>query len=206
MSHEETLEFVSRLRRTLTEVQVRDSPFHNAPRQAIMSSDSDAARPHPPCRLADVLLRGPTCTTAPTAHRRPLTPRLTVQHALPVIWLWLCCGCMRPQELPMPVIAALEGPALGGGAELALAADLRVMSAGGALAFPEAQLGIIPGAGGTQVGPRSAGRSGLGARVCCAGEGPGGARALRHVCSTPAWRARVVCLGWAGHGCDGRQC
>lgn len=50
--------------------------------------------------------------------------------------------------LPMPTIAAIDGVALGGGAELALACDLRVVGPGAALAFPEARLGIIPGAGG----------------------------------------------------------
>ncbi|GFH26765.1 enoyl-hydratase, partial [Haematococcus lacustris] len=52
--------------------------------------------------------------------------------------------------LPMPVVAVIEGFALGGGAELALAADIRVASDDAVFAFPEAQLGIIPGAGGTQ--------------------------------------------------------
>lgn len=48
-------------------------------------------------------------------------------------------------------MAAIDGYALGGGAELALALDIRVAGSGAMLAFPEAQLGIIPGAGGTQV-------------------------------------------------------
>ncbi|KAI8477088.1 MAG: ClpP/crotonase-like domain-containing protein [Monoraphidium minutum] len=60
-------------------------------------------------------------------------------------------------RLPMPTLAVLEGYALGGGAELALAADVRVASASAALAFPEARLGIIPGAGGTQRLPRLVG-------------------------------------------------
>jgi methylglutaconyl-CoA hydratase len=60
-------------------------------------------------------------------------------------------------RLPMPTIAVLEGYALGGGAELALACDLRVASRGASLAFPEARLGIIPGAGGTQRLPRLVG-------------------------------------------------
>jgi enoyl-CoA hydratase/carnithine racemase len=53
-------------------------------------------------------------------------------------------------NLPMPTIAVLEGYAFGGGAELALACDLRVADTRAELAFPEARLGIMPGAGGTQ--------------------------------------------------------
>ncbi len=49
-----------------------------------------------------------------------------------------------------PVIAALNGMALGGGFELALACDLRISSEKAKFAFPEVGLGIIPGGGGTQ--------------------------------------------------------
>eukprot|EP00798_Chlamydomonas_sp_ICE-L_P002280 gene2280-8548_t len=58
------------------------------------------------------------------------------------------------QALPMPTIALVEGLALGGGAEMALACDFRVLSEGAIFAFPETRLGIIPGAGGTQRLPR----------------------------------------------------
>jgi enoyl-CoA hydratase len=56
--------------------------------------------------------------------------------------------------IPRPVIAAIEGFALGGGFELALACDLRVAGESARLGFPEIQFGIFPGAGGTQRAPR----------------------------------------------------
>lgn len=54
------------------------------------------------------------------------------------------------EDVPLPTVAALNGDALGGGWELALACDLRVAVSSAKVGFPEVGLGIMPGAGGTQ--------------------------------------------------------
>ena len=54
------------------------------------------------------------------------------------------------ERLPMPTVAVVHGMTLGGGFELALACDLRVMAADAQVGFPEATIGLLPGAGGTQ--------------------------------------------------------
>jgi enoyl-CoA hydratase/carnithine racemase len=64
----------------------------------------------------------------------------------------------RLAALPIFSVAAVDGLALGGGLELAMACTLRVGAAGARLGLPEVKLGLIPGAGGTQRLPRLIGR------------------------------------------------
>jgi 3-hydroxyacyl-CoA dehydrogenase len=61
------------------------------------------------------------------------------------------------ENCPVPVVAAIHGMALGGGLETALGCDYRLIDRKARVGFPEIDLGIFPGAGGTQRAPRLAG-------------------------------------------------
>jgi enoyl-CoA hydratase len=79
------------------------------------------------------------------------------------------------EQLPLITIAAINGPARGGGAELAIACDLRLMAEEASIAFVHASLGLIPGWGGGErlqriVGPARALEYISTARVISAGE------------------------------------
>ncbi len=63
----------------------------------------------------------------------------------------------RIEDLPVPTVVAINGYAMGGGLEIALACDFRVMSSAAKIGLPETKLGIIPGWGGTVRLPRLAG-------------------------------------------------
>ncbi|WP_064743088.1 enoyl-CoA hydratase/isomerase family protein [Pseudonocardia spinosispora] len=78
---------------------------------------------------------------------------------------------------PKPVVAAMNGHALGGGAELSLACDLRILASEATFGFPEIALGLFPGAGGSQRLPRLVGPH-LARRLMIEGERLSASRAL----------------------------
>jgi enoyl-CoA hydratase/carnithine racemase len=106
--------------------------------------------------------------------------------------------------LPMPVIAALNGAALGGGTELALACDIRVASPSATLGLTETTLAIIPGGGGTQRLPRLVG-PGRAKELIFTGRRVDANEALRiglveEVADDPLARAREIAMRIAANG------
>ncbi|HZU53773.1 MAG TPA: enoyl-CoA hydratase-related protein [Holophagaceae bacterium] len=84
----------------------------------------------------------------------------------------------RIERMPKPVIAAVNGFALGGGCELALSCHIRIASENARFGLPEVSLGIIPGYGGTQRLPRLVGK-GVALDMILTGDMVGAADALR---------------------------
>jgi enoyl-CoA hydratase/carnithine racemase len=90
-----------------------------------------------------------------------------LQRGLQVLW-----GAIA--ACPKPVIAAVNGPALGGGCELALLADIIIAGESARFGQPEVKLGLMPGAGGTQRFARVAGKY----------------AAMKHLLTGQPWTAR----------------
>lgn len=89
-----------------------------------------------------------------------LAERKTMSQEEVLDYIALIQRTMRTIEtMPQPVIACINGSAFGGGFEMALACDLRIMVNTAELRLTEVRLGIIPGAGGTQRLPRLIGKS-----------------------------------------------
>ena len=92
------------------------------------------------------------------------------------------------EALAIPVVAALDGAALGGGFELSLGCDGRVAAPGAVVGLPEVGLGLVPGAGGTQRLPRLAGL----------------AESLKLICGARRITAdEALCLGLVDEVADG---
>ena len=107
---------------------------HDPPKALVLRSGKRAGF----CVGADVgMFRGETDTAA-------VAERLRRGHVI----------VDRLAELPVPTIAVVHGPCLGGGLELALACDYRLAVEGASLGFPEVMLGLHPGLGGTFRTPR----------------------------------------------------
>ncbi|XP_065346405.1 methylglutaconyl-CoA hydratase, mitochondrial [Cloeon dipterum] len=98
------------------------------------------------------LVPGVFCAGADLKERATMTDREVVEFVNRLRKL-----TTSVEKLPMPTIAAVDGAALGGGLELALGCDLRVVASNAKLGLVESRLAIIPGAGGTQRLPRIVG-------------------------------------------------
>lgn len=103
-------------------------------------------------------------------------------------------------EIPKPTVSAVTGYALGGGCELALCTDIRIVAEDARLGQPEVLLGIIPGAGGTQRLTRLIGPS-RSKDIIFTGRLVGAAEALRIGLAdrvVPATEVYAAALEWAG--------
>lgn len=93
------------------------------------------------------------CSGADLKERATLSPIQVKEYIFTIRNLFTAI-----EQLNKPVIAAVNGIALGGGTELALASDIRIASATASMGLTETRLAIIPGAGGTQRLPRLVGK------------------------------------------------
>ena len=93
------------------------------------------------------------CAGADLKERRNMTPEEVKRYIFTIRTTFTAV-----EYLPKPVIAAVNGVALGGGTELALACDMRIASKNATMGLTETSLAIIPGAGGTQRLARAVGK------------------------------------------------
>lgn len=109
----------------------------------------------PNCRCVVLTSSSPKVFSAGADLRERAT--MSIEEAEEFVHRLRCTMESCIAQLSIPTIAAIEGIALGGGLEIALATDIRVVSETATLGLPETSLAIIPGAGGTQRLPRLVG-------------------------------------------------
>ena len=126
-----------------------DFPPINAGSQPMRQALLDAINALDPSQVEGVILRGAGNNFVGGADIREFDAEAKEPH-LPEIIAAL-------ENLPVPVVAAIDGAALGGGYELALGCDARVATPNAMVGLPEVALGLIPGAGGTYRLPRIVG-------------------------------------------------
>jgi len=138
---------------TLNRPQVMNS-FNFAMLRAL-KKQIDSLRFRPEIRVVIIAGAGEKafCAGADLKERATLTPIQVKEFIFTIRDLFMCV-----EQLNKPVIAAVNGIALGGGTELALASDIRIAAETASMGLTETRLAIIPGAGGTQRLPRLVGR------------------------------------------------
>lgn len=120
-----------------------------------LGREIDGVRFRPEIRVVVITGAGDKafCAGADLKERATLTPIEVKEFIYTIRDLFT-----RIAELNKPVIAGINGIALGGGTELALACDIRIAAASASMGLTETRLAIIPGAGGTQRLPRLVGK------------------------------------------------
>ncbi len=137
-----------------------DRPPMNALNRQVQEEIRDAARVATTnSAVAAVIMYGGEKVFAAGADIKEMTELSAVQMAAIIGDLQSALGALA--SIPKPVVAAVTGYALGGGLEVALSADRRIVGDNAKLGVPEVLLGIIPGGGGTQrlarlIGPSKA--------------------------------------------------
>ncbi len=141
------------IRLTLNRPEVMNSL--NFPLLNAIGDQIEAVKPRKDVRVLIITGAGDRafCAGADLKERATLSPEKVRQYILTIRNLFSAI-----EQLNKPVIAAVNGIALGGGTELALACDIRLVSQNATMGLTETRLAIIPGAGGTQRLPRIVGR------------------------------------------------
>jgi len=123
-----------------------DNPPVNVTSQAVRAALASALDKAEAAGVSRVVLTGAGKTFVAGADAREFNAPPVPPHLPDIV--------ARIESFPVPVIAAINGAALGGGLELALGCHARIAATTATLGLPEVTLGVVPGAGGTQRLPR----------------------------------------------------